>query len=49
MDSDCRRQSEQQTDSTIVHELILIFTDLFIAEGAVTPQSVPALPALSAL
>jgi hypothetical protein len=32
-----------------VHELILIFTDLFIAERAAIPQFVPALPALSAL
>jgi hypothetical protein len=32
-----------------VHELILIFTDLFIAEGAASLQSVPTLPALSAL
>ncbi len=43
------RGDAQQSDSTIVHELILIFADLFIAEGSATPQSVPALPALSAL
>lgn len=43
------RSDAQRTDSTIVHELILIFTDLFIAEDAASPQSVPALPALSTL
>jgi hypothetical protein len=43
------RGDAQQSDGTIVHELILIFTDLFITEGAASPQSVPALPALSAL
>jgi len=32
-----------------VQELVLIFTDLFIAAGASSPQSVPPLPALSAL
>ncbi|HZF25483.1 MAG TPA: hypothetical protein VEZ88_04430 [Steroidobacteraceae bacterium] len=32
-----------------MHELVLIFTDLFIAAGAPRPQSAPALPALSTL
>lgn len=32
-----------------MRELILIFTDLYFAEGAASAQSVPALPALSAL
>jgi len=43
------RQHAPESHSTIVRELVLIFTDLYIAEGAASAQSVPTLPALSAL